>query len=111
MSKCEWGDISGGFTFKREENVPGRKRESMDGVYWAALFSSRGFVNEEMMFMGTIYTQEWWDRKMLKAEQKEWNQLHNQAVEANPTKARTRAVSSEPELSANWEKKYDGDLV
>jgi len=29
----------------------------MDGVYWAALFSSRGFVNEEMMFMGTIYTQ------------------------------------------------------
>lgn len=58
MSKCEWGDISGGFTFTREENVPGRKRESMDGVYWAALFSSRGFVNEEMMFMGTIYTQE-----------------------------------------------------
>lgn len=38
------------------------------GGYWVALFSSRGFVNEEVMFTGTIHTQEGGDRKMLKAE-------------------------------------------
>lgn len=58
MSKCEQGDIDGRFTFKHKENVPRRKQESTDGVYWVGLFSSRGFVNEEMMFTGTIHTQE-----------------------------------------------------
>lgn len=58
MSKCEYGGINGWFTFKRKENVPRRKQESMDGVYWVALFSSRGFVNAEMMVMGIIHTKE-----------------------------------------------------
>lgn len=37
--------------------MPRGKQESMDGVYWVALFSSRGFVNEEIMFTGTLHTQ------------------------------------------------------
>lgn len=30
---------------------------------------------------------------------KKWNQLYNQAVEVNPTKARIRTIGSEPQLS------------
>lgn len=45
-----------------------REQESVDGVCRVALFSLRGFGNEEMTFASTTHTEEGCDRKMLRAE-------------------------------------------
>lgn len=53
------------------------------------------------MFTGTLHTQGM-RRKDAESRIKKWNQLYNQAVEVNPTKARISTIGSEPQLSEIW---------
>lgn len=50
-------------------------------------------------------------QKRAESKTHKWNQLYNQAVEANPAKAKVSTVGSEPQPSVKVEIKKIGDLI